>query len=99
MNKVIALVAKFSGFNKVWDWADGKKTYGAATLAILTSVLGIATKLAPILSAHDTAALIGFIQQLPTDPSWLSLVGAIGLFGIGHKIEKSAQKDIPLPNA
>ena len=88
MNKVLALVLKFGGFNKVWALLDGKKTYAAAALGILTSLAGLGVQIAPILAAHDTAALLTFVQGLPSDPSWLSLVASFGLLGLGHKAVK-----------
>jgi hypothetical protein len=88
MNKVLALVLKFGGFNKVWGLLDGKKTYAAAALGILTSLAGLGVEIAPILSAHDTAALLALVQALPSNPSWLSLVASFGLLGLGHGAKK-----------
>lgn len=101
MNSLIAFVLKFSCFNSVWAFMDGKKTYGAAALGIVTSLAGLGVELAPILSSHNTAGLLTFVQGLPHDPSWLSLVAAIGLLGLGHKAQKAAEPvpTVPLPNA
>ena len=98
MNTILGWLANAAGLSKVWDFMDGKKTYAAAGLGILTSVAGLAVELAPILSAHNTPGLIGFIQHLPSDPSWLSLVAAFGLLGLGHsnkKIEAASQSGQP----
>ena len=89
MNTIINLIAKFSGFNKVWDFMDGKKTYAAASFGILTSLVGLGGELAPILASHNTAGLIAFIKHLPADASWLSLMASFGLLGLGHKADKA----------
>ena len=99
-DKIINMIAKFSGVEKAWSLLDGKKTYAAAALGILTSLAGLGVEIAPILAAHNTAALLAFIQQLPSDPSWLSLVASFGLLGLGHKATKAvapASTDIPVP--
>lgn len=100
MNSVLAFLLKFTGVGFVWDKLDGYKTYGAAALGILTSLAGLGVELAPILSAHNTAALLTFVQGLPHDASWLGLVAAFGLLGVGHKLEKAADASggVPLPN-
>ena len=90
MNIVINLIAKLTGFNKIWALLDGKKTYAAAGLGILTSLAGLGVEIAPILAAHNTAGVLAFLQGLPHDPSWLSLVASFGLLGLGHKTQKIA---------
>lgn len=90
MNKIIAFILDHSGVSKVWDILDGKKTYATAALGILTSLAGLGVELAPILAAHNTAGLLVFAQALPHDASWLSLLAALGLLGLGHKAEKAA---------
>lgn len=90
MNSIIGWVANIAFLNKVWAALDGKKTYLAAGLGILTSLAGLGVQVAPILGAHNTAGLLGWLQQLPSDPSWLSLMAAFGLLGLGHKAEKAA---------
>lgn len=97
MNTIINLIAQGFGVNKLWDMMDGKKTYAAAGLGILTSLLGLGTEVAPILAAHNTAGLIEFIKNLPQDVSWLSLIGSLGAIGIGHKIVKSANVTAAVP--
>ena len=88
MNSVINFVLKWTGMGKVWAAVDGYKTYGSATLGILTGLLGLVTGLAPILAAHDTAGLWHFIQGLPANPAWLLLGASVGGLGIGHKLNK-----------
>ncbi len=90
MNTIIGWIANRAGLNKVWTFMDGKKTYAAAGLGILTSLAGLGAEAAPLLAAHNTAGLISLIQALPTDPSWLSLVASFGLLGLGHKTQKAA---------
>lgn len=96
-NWIINVIAgKFAA--PIWKALDGKKTYAAAALGILTSLAGLGVELAPILSAHNTAALLAFIQQLPSDPSWLSLVASFGLLGLGHKTEKATTAEAKAQN-
>lgn len=91
MNALIAWVADRSGFAKVWAFLDGKKTYLSAAAGILTSLLGLANQLAPIATDHNTAAFLNWLQLLPTNTSWLSLVAACGLLGLGHANAKASQ--------
>lgn len=90
MNTVIGWVANHIGLDKVWAFMDGKKTYAAAGLGILTSLAGLGVEFAPLLAAHNTAGIITLIQGLPSDTSWLSLVAALGLLGLGHANQKAA---------
>lgn len=90
MNKIIGWLADRGGFTKVWAALDGKKTYAAAALGIVTSLAGLGAQFAPVLAAHNTAGLLTLLQALPSDPSWLSLVASFGLLGLGHKAEKAA---------
>jgi len=83
----------------IWKALDGKKTYAAAALGILTSLAGLGVEFAPVLAAHNTAALLVLIQNLPTDPSWLSLVASFGLLGLGHKTEKATTAEAKAQNA
>jgi len=89
MNWLINTAVKWSGAGKIWGWLDGKKTYGAAALGILGALLGLGTELAPLLGAHDAAALLAWVKHLPTCQSWLSLVASLGLLGLGHGVKKA----------
>lgn len=90
MNTIIGWVMNAVWLNKAWAALDGKKTYAAAGLGILTSLAGLGVEVAPLLAAHNTAGLIGLVQSLPHDPSWLSLVASFGLLGIGHSQAKAS---------
>lgn len=90
MNTILGWIANTAGLNKIWALLDGKKTYAAAGLGILTSLAGLGVEVAPLLAAHNTAGLISLIQALPHDPSWLSLMASVGLLGLGHKADKAA---------
>jgi len=96
---IISFVMKYAGIDKIWAMLDGKKTYAAAGLGILTSLAGLGVEVAPLLAAHNTAGLITLVQGFPHDPSWLSLVASIGLLGIGHSQAKAADATAvaPLP--
>lgn len=95
MNTIIGWIADHAGLNKAWAFMDGKKTYAAAGLGILTALAGLGAEFAPVLAAHNTAGLISLVQQLPHDPAWLSLVAACGLLGLGHKADKAAATATP----
>lgn len=97
-NFIINLVSKKIA-GPIWKALDGKKTYGAAALGIITSLAGLGVEIAPILAAQNTAALLAFVQQLPTDPSWLSLVASFGLLGLGHKSAKATTDEARAQNA
>ncbi len=97
-NWIINLVAnKIAG--PAWKALDGKKTYAAAGLGILTSLAGLGVEFAPVLAAHNTAGLLVLVQNLPHDPSWLSLVASFGLLGLGHKAEKATTAEARAQNA
>lgn len=90
MEKIINLAVKFSGLGWIWEKTDGYKTYGSAAIGILTGVLGLSIEFGNAIAGHDAGAIFRLIQHLPADPSWLALVSALGLLGVGHKLEKSA---------
>lgn len=94
MNTVANWIADRAGLAKVWAFMDGKKTYAAAALGMLTSLVGLGAEVGPILAAHDTMGIWGFIQRLPTDPSWLSLMASFGLLGLGHGVKKAADTTV-----
>lgn len=75
----------------IWNALDGKKTYLAAALGIVTSLAGLGAEIAPAAAAHNTAALLAIIQGLPSDPSWLALIASLGLLGLGHKAVKASE--------
>lgn len=89
MRTLINLFVRFSGAGWIWTKTDGYKTYIAATLAILSGLLGIGTELAPLIYAHDAAGLFVLVKHLPQDQAWLTLIGGLGALGLGHKAEKA----------
>jgi hypothetical protein len=80
----------------VWSFLDGKKTAIASSLSILAGVTGLSAEVAPLLAAHNTAALLELVKHLPSDPAYLAIVGGLGALGIGHKIDKAAQTAAPV---
>ena len=89
MNTIINLILKFSGAGRLWQAIDGYKSYGSASLGILTGLLGVLNGMVPYLTSHDLAGLWGFITRLPMNDSWLLLVASFGGLGVLHKWEKS----------
>ncbi len=88
MNTLINWAVKLSGLGWVWEKTDGAKTYIAATVGILTGLAGLITEFAAPIAAHNAGAIVALLKTLPTDPSWLALIAALGTLGIGHKLEK-----------
>jgi hypothetical protein len=95
MNFLINLAAKIGGVSKLWGFLDGSKTKVAGVAGLLTGAAGIVGQLVPLIEKHDAAAFFNFAKGLPTDQSWLMLVGGLATLGLGHKLEKAA--DAPKP--
>lgn len=97
------LIVKLLGLGWIWNKVDGLKTYIAAALAMATGLGGLCLALAglgqeilPLLAAHNLAGLLAFAKVAGADPNvaelgkaWLTLIGGLGLLGIGHKIDKT----------
>lgn len=68
--------------NPIFAFLNGKKTYISAGLLALVSLLNLIT---------GDISLTNFLQ----DPNLLTLIGAFGIAGIGHKFDKAdaAAKD------
>lgn len=90
MGTIANLFVKFSGLGWIWTALDGWKTYIAAAIAILTGLAGLLQELAPILAAHNAGGVLAFVQGLPKDQAWLTLVGGVGMLGLRHSVAKSA---------
>lgn len=90
MDTVINLIARFSGAAKVWDFLDGKKAYGTCALGILGGLSGLAAEVAPVLAAHNTAALVGLVSHIATDPSYILLLGSCAALAKLHRSDKAA---------
>jgi len=90
METVINLLAKFSGFNAVWNFLDGKKAYGTCALGVLTGATALAAQAAPIMAAHNTAGLLTFLSGLATNPAALMIVGSCGAVAKLHRDDKKA---------
>lgn len=93
MKAAINFILKYSGAGKVWGFLDGKKAYGTGSLAVLGALLGLATQVAPLLSAHDTIGLYGFFTHLSSDPNWLALLAGFGVIAAAHRSDKNAAKE------
>ena len=88
MNKIINLVAKWTGANAVWERVNGYKTKIGALALMLSAAADLLTRLAAI---PDFAALLKFAKALPADQSWIALLAGIAALGLGHKMEKNSQ--------
>ena len=91
MNKIIDLVAKFSGFNWIWAKTDGLKTKSAGVAMMLTGLASLINELTTVIQTHSFGAVLTFIQLLPNDASWLTFLSGLGILGIGCKIDKAAK--------
>lgn len=88
MKWLINLASKITGIDAITKKLDGSNTKLAGLAAVLTGVAGIITQWVGM--PHDVASILGFIKALPTDPSWLTLVGGWAALGLGRKMEKAA---------
>lgn len=92
---LINLAAKIGGISKLWDFLDGKKAYGVGAVTILSGLTGLAAELAPLLSAHDTAALIQWATHATADPAWKAVVGGALIIAGAHKADKVIAASAP----
>lgn len=63
----------------IFNFLNGKKTYISAALLALVSLLNLIT---------GDISLVSFVQ----DPNLLTLIGALGVAGLGHKFDKAETK-------
>ena len=98
MKFVINMVAKFGGVAKLWGFLDGYKTKVAGSAAMLTGLAGLLSQVYSLIEGKDPSAVVFFFKNLTTDPSWLALLGGLGVLGIGNKIEKAeaGQPQVPV---
>lgn len=94
---LLNLVAKVSGVGRLWDWLDGKKSYGTGALTILGGVLGVGTELAPLLAAHNTAGLVTWATHVNSDPAYLAILAGAAIIAGAHKAEKVIAATAPAP--
>lgn len=87
--KIINLIAKLSGLGKAWEWASGKKSYLVAAVGVLSGLAGLGADLLPLVSAQDTGALVKWITGLPSNPSWLLIIGSSGIGALRHAQAKN----------
>ena len=94
MEKLINMAAWVSGIGpKLWEKADGAKTYIAVTLKILTGLAGLLGELQPILEAHNLGGVATFCKGLSANHNWNTITDALLALGIGHSIKKA----VPAP--
>jgi len=95
MQTIINLAVKFSGLGWIWDRVDGYKTKISAAISILSGLAGVLEHLSPALAAHNAGQVFAVLKAMPSDPAWIMLVGGLGLLGIGHKIDKANEPEVP----
>jgi hypothetical protein len=88
MKFLINLVSKFTGIDAITKKLDGSNTKLAGVAAVLTGVAGIIVQWVGM--PHDIASIMAFVQGIPTNPSWLTLVGGWAALGLGRKLEKAS---------
>ena len=88
MNKIINLVAKWTGAGKAYEALNGYKTKIGAIALMLSGLSDLLLRLSTL---ADFAALMKFVKALPADQSWLAVVAGIAALGLGHKMEKNSE--------
>ena len=94
-NKLIGLILRYSGANRIWGFLDGKKSNIAGFSALLTGLAGVVAQLVPILAAKDFSLLLAFGQGLPADPAFQMLLGGLATLGIAGKVTKAEAASKP----
>ncbi len=87
MNTIVNFVSGHV-LSPVWGFLDGKKAYGTGALAVLGALVGLGTEFAPLLATHNTAGIIAIISHINSDPSYLALLGGLGVIAGAHKADK-----------
>lgn len=90
------LINKLTGLGSLWEKADGAKTYIAGGASILTGAAGLLAEVAKLIADKNTLAVWAFVKSLPTDQSWLLILGGLTAVGLRHAIQK---QDAPVPEA
>ena len=99
MNFIINLVAKWSGFNWVWEKTDGVKSYLAGVATILTGAAGLIQDYLAATQAHNFATALTFIETANKDPNWLKMLAGFALIAAAHKAEKIIAATCSIPAA
>lgn len=86
MNWIINMIGKWTGITAVWAKMDGYKTKVSGIALILSGLSILLTQIIGL--PHDMASVLGYIQAIPNNSAWITLLSGLGVLGIGHKIEK-----------
>lgn len=87
MNWIVNIISKITGIDTITKKLDGANTKLAGIAAVLSGIAGLVIQWVGM--PHDAVSIINFIKSLPTDPSWLAIVGGWAALGIGRKFEKA----------
>jgi len=88
-DKVLGLLAKYSGASALWEKARGYKTYasgGALFFGGLATLLSGATDLQSFQQAYQWAL------SLPSDPAWIRMLEGLALVGLRNAMESRDAK-------
>lgn len=87
-NKILELLAKLAGAGKILGWFNGKKSYIAGIIAILTGTIGL---LQGIVVINDVGAALAFLQTLPTSEALQQILAGLAVIGLRHSQTKVAK--------
>lgn len=87
MNWIINLIGKWTGITAAWAKMDGYKTKVSGIALILSGLSILLTQIIGL--PHDMASVLAYIQAIPNNSAWITLLSGLGVLGIGHKIEKN----------
>lgn len=87
MKWIIDLIGKWTGITAIWSKVDGYKTKISGVALFLSGLSIILTQIVAL--PHDLGSVIAFVQSLPTNSAWITMLSGLGILGIGHKIEKN----------
>lgn len=89
MNWLVNLGAKLAGISKVWDWLDGKKTYLAGSLQLLSGTVAIGSEVLKLIADRNPAEVLAWAKQLPTDAGVAAFAMGLGVLGLRHAVAKT----------
>lgn len=87
-NKILELLAKLAGAGKILGWFNGKKSYIAGLIAILTGSVGL---LQGALVITDIETALAFLQTLPTSEALQQILAGLAVIGLRHSQTKVAK--------
>lgn len=86
MSWIINIIGKWTGVTAVWAKVDGYKTKISGVALFLSGLSILLTQIIGL--PHDISSVLAYIQVIPNNSAWLTMLSGLGVLGIGHKIEK-----------